>query len=579
MMPPGEKQQKLVFEKGTASCLRIFALVLGISALAGCSDTPGPSSAAVAGPVRASEQVVATKRKLRLLSQVQFFNTVGSLFGRDVVPNVTFAPFQRTEGLLATGAAYEGMSEAQMDLYQRSASIIADAVVADDRRNFLISCKPAKENAADDACARKFLSAAGQRLFRRPLSEQKLEEVVTEAGNAANRLEDFYAGLSLALEGLLLSPRTLYIEEVTEPGLGRHGQRRLDGYSLASRLSFFLWNQAPDEALLKAAASGELHTAEGRARSIDRMLQSPKLEAGVRAFFDDMFGFDNFETLAKDATVYPAFTGLATSDAREQTLRLLVDHLIVRKKDYRDIFTTRDTFISQSLAPLYQVPAGLAWTHYQSPAESPRVGLLTQISFLALYSHPGRSSPTLRGKALRELLMCQPVPRPPANVDFSALENPDPRLRTARERLSFHSENPVCAGCHKITDSIGLALENFDGSGQYRESERGAAIDASGVLDGKLFNNAAELGRALHDHPAVTACVVRRLYAYGLGGKLRREDQPQLDYLNASFSAGGYTFPNLLRAIALSESFAAIDGGADESRTAELASAQPALAK
>src|SRR6185369_16516725 len=130
------------------------------------------------------------------------------------------------------------------------------------------------------------------------------------------------------------------------------------------------------------------------------------------------------------------------------------------------------------------------------------------ISFLAGHSHPGRSSATLRGKALREVLLCQTVPRPPANVDFSAIENPDPSLKTARDRLDFHRKNPVCAGCHKITDPMGLALENFDGSGQYRETEKGAPIDASGILDGKEFKNVAGLGQALHDSPAVPACLV-----------------------------------------------------------------------
>src|SRR6185312_13621122 len=149
-----------------------------------------------------------------------------------------------------------------------------------------------------------------------------------------------------------------------------------------------------------------------------------------------------------------------------------------------------------------------------------RKGLLTQISFLAAHSHPGRSSPTLRGKALREILLCQPVPRPPANVDFSAVENPDPSLHTARDRLGLHRKNPVCAGCHKITDPMGLALENFDGAGIYRETEKGSAIDVSGTLDGKDFHDVAGLGVALHDHPALTSCLVKRAYSYASGGPI-----------------------------------------------------------
>ena len=308
---------------------------------------------------------------------------------------------------------------------------------------------------------------------------------MAQSVEAADELHDFYGGLAVALEGLLMAPQTLFVADRAEPDPARPGYARLDAYSLASRLSFFLWNAAPDDELLRAAETGRARQRKGLAKAVDRMLASPRLETGVRAFFDDMLRFDDFAVLAKDPGIYPVFGAETIEDAREQTLRTLVDHLLVRKRDYRDLFTTRDTFMSPSLAAIYDVPAPPGWTPYTSPPDSPRAGLLTQVSFLAAHAHPGRSSPTLRGKALRELLLCQTVPRPPPNVDFSLLEDPDSRLKTARERLDLHRTNPVCAGCHKITDPIGLAFENFDGAGQFRATERGAAIDASGALDGK----------------------------------------------------------------------------------------------
>ena len=535
--------------------VRMFNVVLLagglLAAVAGCS---APTvSEKQAAHIAKEPEVAASQTRLRLLSQEQYFRSIASIFGSDVLPNVGFAPFQRTEGLVATGAAYDAVNETQVELYQRAATYIADAVVAPERREFLIPCKPANEKAADSACATKFLGYAGQRLFRRPLTAEKQAKLVGEAGAFADRLSDFYAGISMVLEGMLASPKTLYIEEITEPDPANPGQRRLDSYSLASRLSFFLWDQAPDDALLAAAARGDLYTAKGRAKAVDAMLASTNLEAGVRAFFNDMLGFDSFETLAKDPNVYPSFTGLVAQDAREQSLRLLVDQLVRRNGDYRDIFTTHVAFVSKPLAPLYQRRAVKNWTRYELPADDPRGGFLTQISFLALHSHPGRSSATLRGKALRELLLCQTVPPPPPNVDFSAVENPDPTLKTARDRLTRHRTNPVCAGCHKITDPIGLALENFDGSGQFRESEKGAVIDASGDLDGKSFKDAIGLGQALHDHPGVPACLVKRAYTYASGGKIRRDDDPLLKYFNERFAADGYRLPNLMRTIALSD--------------------------
>src|SRR5690606_32586041 len=144
----------------------------------------------------------------------------------------------------------------------------------------------------------------------------------------------------------------------------------------------------PDDGLLKAAESGALHTAKGRAQQVERMLASVRLETGMRAFFDDMFGFDDFNALSKDASVYPKFTGQAMADAREETIRTVVDHLVAQKRDYRDLYTTRETFISPALAVIYGLTTPPNWTRYEFPADSPRAGILTHISFLAVHAHP-----------------------------------------------------------------------------------------------------------------------------------------------------------------------------------------------
>ncbi|MHB1205970.1 MAG: DUF1588 domain-containing protein, partial [Rhodospirillaceae bacterium] len=224
----------------------------------------------------------------------------------------------------------------------------------------------------------------------------------------------------------------------------------------------------------------------------------------------------------------------------------------------RDLFTTRHTFMSPALAAVYQVPTKPGWTPYDFPENSPRMGILTQVSFLAVHSHPARSSATLRGKALRELLLCQKVPPPPPNVDFSALEDPKSPFKTARERVNFHLKNPVCAGCHKIMDPMGLALENFDGGGQFRDNEKGTPIDSSGTLDGKAFKDLAGLSLVLHDHPSLPGCLVKRVYSYGSGGPLTSADDARVAELTKVFAAVGYRMPELLRAIAVSDSFSRI---------------------
>lgn len=569
---PSQKGRMSSALRGSAiSLLAAFALV-GCSAPS--SDGQSTASVAAASSVPMPAEYRGVPQRVRLMTQEQYVNSLGYIFGPDLRVDTRFAPMRRTDGLLANGAAFAGVTAAQLEQYQRTASLVSAAVVDTEHRDFLIPCKPKDEKAADDACAEKFLSATGRLLYRKPLEQDKVDHFVAEAKAGSEKLNDFYAGIAVALEGMLLSPEVLFITDTYTQDPKDKDKYHLDAFSLAERLSFFLWNAAPDDAMLKAAESGEILTPKGRARIVDMMLASPRLEVGMRAFFDDMMGFDDFNNLAKDASIYPAFTGVTVVEAREQTLRTIIDHLITEKKDYRDLYTTRDTFMSQALAAIYGVPATPGWTPYTFPEDSGRAGIATHVSFLAVHSHPGRSSPTLRGKALRELLLCQPVPRPPANVDFSALENPKAEHRTQRDRVNFHLENPVCAGCHKITDPMGLAMENFDGAGVFRTTERGFPIDASGSLDGKEFEDVLGLSAALRDHPALPTCLVRRVYSYGTGGPTEREDAQLLNYFNQRFAEQGYRLPDLLRAITLSPAFSEVVPPAPESPEEQTASAQ-----
>jgi hypothetical protein len=538
-----------VFRASAAVLALTLAAGIGLSA---CSSGTGEPEGS------------ASLLRVRLMGPKQYTQTISYLFGTDIADAVPspLPPLSRTSGLLASGAATIGVTSDQLQQIQTAATAIAAKVVDEEHRDFLIPCKPKSDKAADAPCATQFLQQTGRLWFRRPLDKERLDRFVNAANSAADQLKDFYAGLAISLEGMLVSPDALFIVDTAEPDPDNKGQRRLDAYSLASRLSFFLWNSAPDDALLKAAESGELHTRKGRAKAVDAMLASPRLEDGVRAFFDDMMGFNDFDSLSKDAKTYPAVTGATLADAREQTLRTVVDHLLTKDLDYRDLFTTRDTFMSMNLAAIYGVPTVTGWVPYTFTEDSHRAGLLTQVSFLAAHAHPVRSSVTRRGKALRELFLCQVVPSPPPNVDFSKLDDPDPSLRTARERLKVHATNPSCAGCHKIMDPMGYALEHFDGAGQFRATENGANLDTSGSLDGVAFKDVDGLGKALHDHPALPACLVNRVYSYGTGGPASiSQDKALLEHFKERFSKAGYKLPDLLRDIALSDAFSEVREG------------------
>jgi hypothetical protein len=495
----------------------------------------------------------------RRLSQDQYRQVITDLFGPTIKVGGRFEPDIRRDSLIAVGDSQVSVTASGLEEYDKIARSIASQVVSEAHRDTLIPCRPAKVNAPDDACAKQFLSESGRMLYRRPLTDDELASRVKVANESAVGLKDFYSGLGISLATMLVSPKFLFREEVAEPDPNHAGQYQMDCWSKASQLSFFLWNAAPDPALLDAAAKGELETQDGLAKQVDRMLASPRLQSGVRALFSDMLGFDEFQTLAKDTMIFPKFNPAVAKDAQEQTLRTITNVLLTEKGDYRDIFTTRKTFLTPQLASVYAVPlvqSDGSWKPYEYPEGDPRAGIVSEVAFVALHSHPGRSSPTLRGKAIREVLLCQKVPSPPANVNFTLVQDTkNPQYKTARARLGAHATEATCAGCHKIMDPVGLALEGFDSGGSIRTSENGVSIDTSGVLDGMKFTDAAGLAKAVHDDPAAPACIVSRAYSYGAGRLPIHDEASVIQDLQKSFADSGYRFPALLKQIATSDAF------------------------
>jgi hypothetical protein len=272
---------------------------------------------------------------------------------------------------------------------------------------------------------------------------------------------------------------------------------------------------------------------------------------------------DGLQNLVKDPARYPKFSQSVSDSAREQTLRTMVDLLVRKNRDYREIFTANETFINRPLAAVYRVPfaSNSEWAPFTFPASSERSGILTQVSFLALFSHPGASSPTRRGIKALEIFLCQPTPDPPADVDLSGVQ--DSTKGTVRGRLLDHMNNTGCASCHRRTDPPGLALEHFDGLGQLRTKENGSTIDVSADLFGKNFDGAQGLGKLLHDDPRVSSCLVRDLYTYGVGHKTEDRDAAYLTAQAKAFANGGYRLVDLMVKIAASPAFlqVAIPGG------------------
>lgn len=523
------------------------ALAIGCGLHAGGIAAAEPT-VAISPP---SGQIVA----LRRLTEAQYRNSIADIFGPDIVVAGRFEPIVRpVHELISSGAAGAALSPAGLEQFDAMARNIAAQVFDEKNRGQFVSCAPKSGTIADPACAEQTLVPLGRYLFRRPLTAPEQAFYVKLANDAVASTGSFHKGLELALGTMLVSPNFLYIVETAQPDPAHPGDLLLDDYSRAARLSYLLWNSTPNAALLTAAAQGKLRDDAELARFADRMTASPRFEQGVRAFFADMLLFEKFDALAKDAIIYPYFNPDVAKAMPEQLLRTIVDQVLTRDGDYRDLFTTNRTFMNRPLAALYQVrvPASEGWVPFEFPASAGRSGLLGQAGFLALYSHSGRSSPTLRGRAVRELLLCQPVPDPPGNVNFTAVQDTaNKAMPTARIRLSAHATDPVCKGCHALTDPVGLGLEKFDGAGMYRAAENGAAIDDSGAMDGKDFFGVAGLGQAMASNPAAGQCIAGRALEYASGHAMD-EDAARVEALAGKFATQGYKIRALFRDVAAS---------------------------
>jgi hypothetical protein len=535
-----------------------------VTALAGCGqhdDAPATKG----GPV-----------SLRRLTEPEYRQIIADVFGTTIKVPGRFEPDIRSNGLIAVGTSRESVAGTGLEEYDLTARGIASQVVDETHRTTLVPCTPARATDADEACATKFLARAGRMLFRRPLTREELATFVKGADESATKLGNFYSGLETSLAALLVSPQFLFRQEASVPDPDNAGQRQLDAWSKASRLSFFLWDTTPDAELLDAAEKGELDSQSGLDRQIDRMVSSPRLASGVRAYFSDMLGFDGFASLAKDPTIYPKFSSQVAVDAREQTLRTLADLLVTNNGDYRDIFTTRKTFLTRLLGSVYGVPVTVSqgWEAHEYPEGDPRAGILTEISFVSLHSHPGRSSPTIRGKALREVFLCQKVPDPPGNVNFNLVQDTkNPAFRTARSRLGAHINQATCAGCHKIMDPVGLALENFDSAGGFRTVENDAPITTDGEIDGIKFADLQGFTRAMHDQAQAPVCLVNRIFSFGVGRPAGKDEGDWLNYQEKQFAADGYRIPGLMRRIARSAAFYRVSTPGTEANNSTLSMA------
>ncbi len=492
--------------------------------------------------------------RIRLLLGWQYRNAVRDLLGEKAAVAVSPPPDTTVNGWDAIGAAQLSLSATAVDLYEGSAQRASAIAMADaSLRDSILGCPPRSSD--NSSCMRGFVSRFGRRAWRRALTEGELATWAAVGASAANEYQDFYKGAAFVAAGLLQSPNFLYEVEVGEADSDSQGRLRLSGYEVASRLAFFLTGSTPSEELLSAAEAGELDTAEGIRSWARELLQQRGAREAIARIFDELLQLRELPQLTKDPRIFPSFNPALAAAMRDETQHLLGSLVWDEAGDFRRFFDADYTFVNRDLASLYGLgygpPTGFA--QVTLPEESRRGGFLGHGSFLSLMAHPATTSPTLRGKFVREKLLCQNIPPPPPDVDINL---PVTEGMTTRQRLLAHRQNASCAGCHTLMDDIGLGLENFDAIGAYRTSESGQPIDASTTLDELgSFTGARELGRLLGADQRVTHCLGRNLFRAATGHVDGLGESGPLNVVHDRFGSSGFRLQELLVEIAASDAF------------------------
>jgi len=422
-------------------------------------------------------------------------------------------------------------------------------------RRRIFVCRPAKA-AEESACARKIIATLARRAYRRPVSDTDLTRILNFY-QTGRRDGGFEAGIELALERVLASPKfVLRVEE--DPANATPGSvYRVNDLDLASRLSFFLWSSIPDEELLTLAAAGKLHEPAVQRQQTLRMLGDPKSHALVSNFAGQWLQLRNVRNVLPNSDDFPDFDDNLRRAFQRET-ELFFESVLNEDRSALDLLTADYTFLNERLARHYGI-AGINGSQFRRVKlqDDFRRGLLGQGSLLALTSKAERTSPVVRGKWILENILGMPVPPPPPDVPVLKENKDREKPLTMREQMLEHRANAVCASCHKTMDPIGLALENFDAVGSWRTREAAGPIDVSGELaDGTKVNGVVDLRNSIVSRPEMFAgTLTEKLLIYALGRGLDYRDMPAVRGIVHEAAQNNYKMSSLILGVIRSTPF------------------------
>ncbi len=561
MRPPRSEPRVLLLLLAAAPPFACYSGSSGSPAASGStSDTEGPdggsgsdeggSSTGDEGPAdEACEDMLGVPSSIRALNRREYANTIRDLLGLDAAtaaatvegfpPDAIVGFDNHADALVASDLLVEQQFDAAESLAE-SIDITA-----------LVACEP---GASEDECAASWLATFGRRAFRRPLAADESASLLGVYQDARAAGRDFATAARMLLHAVLISPQFLYRAEQGIADLA--GTAEVDAYELASRLSYFLWASMPDDALLQAAELGALATSTEIEAQARRLLDDPRARDTVAEFHRQWLELYRIPQVERDPALAPGFAELKPALV-EETLRF-VDHVLWSGDGRADTLLVSDTIVvNDALAAYYGVPGDHTADFARVPATAERFGLLTQAGILAQAPNTDRTSPTRRGRFVRDQLLCQAPPPPPGDVPALPPVDEDASMR---ERMAQHAADPACAGCHQLIDPIGFGLESYDLGGRFRTEENGAPVDASGEVTGVsvqpgAFDGARELSELLVATDEYEACVTTQVFEFAMGRTVALEDGCAMESLQAAMQATGGDIPELLVSIATSSAF------------------------
>jgi len=497
----------------TSSSPEYADLVAFVGRLRDEIDDCGDGDASGAPGIDDCEAPEPGPRVLRRLSHVEYGNTVRDLLGLSSRPELGFATDDEVHGYLNAAGALD-IPPLLLEQYRDAAEELSDAAVAQ-RFDELMPCPE-----TSTLCAAEFVEEFGRRAWRRPLTEADRDRYLGIFVAAAED-EGFRAGIRWVIAGLLQSPHFLYRSELGQEGADGF---TLSDWELATELSYLVLQTTPDDLLLDAAQAGELSTPEGLGDQLERLTATDGASRTMEQFVGHWLLLDRLPIVARDPQLFPSFTAGVRSAMAGETDRMVRDAL-AQGGGLTELLSSDATFLNPELAAFYDIPLGDGPPDDEGfvrtdTSGTGRGGLLASGALLTVHGLPTGSSPIHRGVLVRERLLCQDLPPPPANVDASP-PPVDPELST-RERYAAHSDVHECASCHSMIDPIGFAFEHFDGVGRWRDTEGPHTIDATGEIVGSpssdgTFDGVQELQAHLAGAADVEPCFAEQWLRFGTG--------------------------------------------------------------